>query len=107
MFLKVGGIDIKVDTVKYVVSVGYLIPDDEKLEELKSKPEFIYSIEKELEDGKLEIVEPNENSIFKQLDTTAKIYIKGFIDGCSYYNEVYGPKPANDNKTESSIITEK
>lgn len=106
MFLRIGAMELKANEEKYVISVGYLIPDDKKPEELKEKPEFIYVIQKQV-NNELQFVEPDENDIiFKQLDSTAKIYTKGFIDGISYYNEVYGNKPANDNK-ESSIITEK
>jgi len=106
MFLKIGAMKLKAEEQEYEISVGYLIPDDEKVTNPEVKPEFIYTIQKAI-DGKLELVEPNDSSVFKQLDTTAKIYTKGFIDGISYYNEVYGNKPANENKPKSSLITEK
>jgi len=106
MFLRIGAMELKAEDKKYMISVGYLIPDDEKVENLQGKPEFIYVIQS-VEGEELKIVEPNESPVFKQLDATAKIYTKGFIDGISYYNEVYGKKPANENKPGSGLITEK
>ena len=106
MFLRIGSMELKAEDKKYVISVGYLIPDDEKVEDPKVKPEFVYIIQSVVDD-KLEMVEPNDSVVFKQLDSTAKIYTKGFVDGISYYNEVYGNRPANENKPQSSIITEK
>lgn len=106
MFLRIGAMELKADEKKYMISVGYLIPDDEKLENPQVKPEFIYVIQS-VEGEELKIVEPDESPLFKQLDATAKIYTKGFIDGIAYYNEVYSKKPANENKSESGLITEK
>lgn len=106
MFLRIGSMDLKAEDKKYVISVGYLIPDEEKVEDPKVKPEFIYIIQY-LDGEELKMVEPDDSNIFKQLDSTAKIYTKGFIDGIAYYNEVYGKKPANENEHKSSIITEK
>lgn len=107
MFAPISSINMKFNEDKYVISLGFVLPDDVKLEDIKDKPEFIYVIQKEVE-GKLELVLPPEEGktdpLFNQLDSTAKIYAKGFTDGVSYYNTVYGPKPANDNKP--NIITE-
>jgi hypothetical protein len=106
MFLRIGAMELKAEEKKYMISVGYLIPDDEKVENSQVKPEFIYVIQS-VEGEELKIVEPDESPLFKQLDATAKIYTKGFIDGIAYYNEVYGKKPANENKSGSGLITEK
>ena len=45
MFLRIGAMELKADEKKYMISVGYLIPDDEKLENPQVKPEFIYVIQ--------------------------------------------------------------
>ncbi|MBO7042975.1 hypothetical protein J6W34_00130 [bacterium] len=111
MFAPISSVGMKLNEDKYLISLGFVLPDDVKPEDVKDKPEFIYVIQKEVgegEDKKLELVLPPEdgetNPIFAQLDNTAKVYAKGFTDGVSYYNAVYGKKPANDNK--SNIITE-
>lgn len=108
MFAPISSINMKLNEDKYVISLGFVLPDDVKLEDIKDKPEFIYVIQKVVDD-KLEIVVPpaegETDPLFNQLDNTAKVYAKGFTDGVSYYNSVYGPKPANDNN-KSTLITE-
>ena len=69
MFLKIGAMKLKAEEQEYEISVGYLIPDDEKIENPQIKPEFIYTIQK-IVDDKLELVEPNDSAVFRQLDTT-------------------------------------
>lgn len=109
MFAPISNISLSVDNENYVVSLGYILPDDISVEEIKEKPEFCYILQKEAAEGKLEMLPPPEegkepDEVFLKLDSTAKIYAKGFIDGVSYYNAVYNqPTAANDNK----IITSK
>ena len=108
MFAPISNLTIKVNGENHSISLGYILPDDTTIEETKEAPQFCYVIQKEVEDGKYELVQPPKegeiNPIFEQLDTLAKVYTEGFINGVSYYNSVYSKAPAaNDNK----IITSK
>lgn len=108
MFAPISDLPIKVNNENHLISLGYIIPDDVKIEEVKEAPQFCYVIQKETEGGKYELITPpkegESNPIFEQLDTLAKVYTEGFVNGVSYYNSVYNKNAvANDNK----IITSK
>ena len=64
MFLRIGSMELKAEDKKYVISVGYLIPDDEKVEDPKVKPEFVYIIQSVVND-KLEEAVSKVESIIK------------------------------------------
>ena len=88
--------------IKYIISLGYVLPDDKKIEELTEIPEFCYVIRKEVSEDNLEIIEPSDDEFYKYLDNTARIFSKGFVDGSVYTKtlfELHNKKePANDNK---------
>lgn len=105
MFAKICDFNVKANNEKYSIALGYILPDDIDIKDIKEKPEFVYIIQKEIEEGKFEMLEPSEESLFLQLDSTAKIFTQGFIEGVNYYNEVY--KLKSEVASNSNIITEK
>lgn len=111
MFINVSNFPVTIENKKYMISLGYNIPEDSDINDENTKLEFCYVLSTESEEGKFipfdKPVEEDEESkkIFDSLVSTAQVYSRGFIDGTIYTKEVLQhsiEKSANDNK----IITD-
>lgn len=111
MFINVSNFPVTIENKKYMISLGYNIPDDSDINDENTKLEFCYVLSAEGEEGKFIPFDAPSNEdeeskkIFDSLISTAQVYSRGFVDGTIYTKEVLQhsiEKSANDNK----IITD-
>lgn len=112
MFAAICNFPLAIKDKKYVITLGYDLPDDVDLKDVKETPKFGYVISYEEAEDKLKVMDeplddsPEADLIFKQLKSTAQVYSKGFIDGVSYINAVYINKQEKEPANENKIIVE-
>ena len=80
MFKEICTLPIAIGENKYQIVLGLNIEDGATTEEIKQEP-IVCALFKEI-DGKMTPFEKDDSVEFKQIDMTARVYTKGFIDGC-------------------------
>lgn len=112
MFMTAGQLSLNLADSSYVLSVGFMIPEDKSVEDLKDKiPELRYNISKVIknEDGinaTLEYVnlEDESNNDILQLRSTAQLYSKGFADGLAFITMLMQQEKEKTSEKSDIII---